>query len=130
VPEDIDTYCTVYVHGAEDRHELARAVGDILGGTVDAWCEVAVDGVEAQAHDSDEFSPIRAVEFPVGFYSFPFFLEIEFADGTTVGSAIETVGRVLRGLWDRGWSAVAVSGYADQLPYEGGMSEALPWPRT
>jgi hypothetical protein len=122
------TYCTVYVHGAEDCQDLARAVGDILGGTVGDRCIVVAEGVEAQAHDSDEFSPVRATEFPVGFYYFPFLLEVDFAEGATVDTAVESVGRVLRGLWDRGWAAVATSGYADRLPYEGGVSEELPWP--
>jgi hypothetical protein len=130
MPEEVNTYCTVYVHGAKDRQDLARAVGDILGGPVDDWCTVEAEGVEAQAHDSDEFSPIRATDYPLGFYSFPFLLEVEFAEGVIVDTAIETVGRILRGLWDRGWAAVAASGYADRLPYEGGVSEELPWPRT
>jgi hypothetical protein len=128
MPEYADPGCTVYVHGAEDRQNLARAVGGILGGAVGDRCIVAAEGVEAQAHDSDEFSPSRATDYPLGFYSFPFLLEVEFAEGVTVETAIETVGLILRGLWDRGWAAVAASGYADRLPYEGGVSEELPWP--
>jgi hypothetical protein len=69
-------------------------------------------------------------KYPVGFYSFLFLLEVEFAEGVIVETAIETVGLILRGLWDRGWAAVAASGYADRLPYEGGVSEELPWPRA
>lgn len=127
--DDVDTFCTVFVHGAADRKDLASAVRDIIGGVVDDWCTVAVDGVEAQARESDEFSATAATEFPVGFYSFPFLLEVEFADGTAGQTAVETVSRILRGLWDRGWAAVAVTEYADLLPHEGGLSEQLPWPR-
>lgn len=130
MPEDVDPYCTVYVHGAAGPQELARAVGDILGAPADEWSTVAADGVDVYARDSDEFSPARATEFPIGFYYFPFLLEVVFAEGTLVDTAVETVGRLLRGLWDRGWAAVATSGYADRLPYEGGVSEDVPWPRT
>jgi len=129
VPEDVDTYCTVFVHGARDPQELAHAVGDLLGGAVDDWCTVAAEGVDVCARDWDEFSPSGATVFPIGFYSFPFLLEVGFADGTPVYTAIETVGRILRGLWGRGWAAVAAAGYADRLPHEGGLSEDLPWPR-
>lgn len=128
MPEEVDTYCTVFVHGAEDPHDLARAVGDILGGAADQWCTVAVDSVEVTARDSDWYSDIQPTDYPIGFYSFPHLLEVEFAEGTTVDTAIETVSRVLRGLWDRGWAAVAASGYADRLPHDGGVSEHLPWP--
>jgi hypothetical protein len=130
VLEDVDTYCTVYVHGARDDQDLARAVCNILGGVVDEWGTVTAEGVEVDARESDEFSPTKAVEFPIGFYSFPFLLEVEFDEGVGVDSAIETVGRILCGLWDRGWAAVAASGYADRLPHEGGVSEDLPWPST
>lgn len=105
-------------------------MGDILGAPADEWSTVAADGVDVYARDSDEFSPARATEFPIGFYYFPFLLEVVFAEGTLVDTAVETVGRLLRGLWDRGWAAVATSGYADRLPYEGGVSEDVPWPRT
>ena len=128
--EDVDTYCTLYVHGAADRQDLARAVGDILGGAVDDWCTVTAEGVEAYPCDSDEFSPGGATEFPLGFYVFPFLIEVVFDEDVTVDNAIGTVGRVLRGLWDRGWAAVAASGYADRLPHGGGVSEDLPWPRA
>ncbi|QYN35906.1 hypothetical protein K1T35_00610 [Pseudonocardia sp. DSM 110487] len=126
--EDVDPYCTVYVHGAEDPQDLARAVGDVLGGVVDDWSTVTAEGVDVYARDSDEFSPDGATEFPIGFYSFPFLLEVVFTEGTAVDTAVETVARVLRGLWERGWAAVATSGYADRLPHEGGVSEELPWP--
>jgi hypothetical protein len=126
--EDVDPGCTVYVHGARDRQDIGRAVHDILGGALGDRGTVAAEGVDVYARDSDEFSPGGATDFPLGFYSFPFLLEVEFAEGTTVDTAIETVGRVLRGLWDRGWAAVATSGYADRLPHQGGVSEELPWP--
>jgi hypothetical protein len=130
VSEDVDPGCTVYVHGAEDCQDLARTVADVLAGGVDDRCTVIADGVEVDVRDSDESSPVRAAQYPVGFYSFPFLLEVEFTGDTTVDSATETVGRLLRCLWDRGWAAVATSGYADRLPYEGGVSEDLPWPRA
>jgi hypothetical protein len=123
-----DTYCTVYVYGPQDCGELARVVGDLLGGVVDEWHTVSTHQVEVYARHSDEFSSHAAAEFPTGFYYFPFLLEVVFPDGTEVDAAVDIAARVLRGLWKRGWAAVAASNYADRLPCEGGVREDLPWP--
>lgn len=128
--DDVNTYCTVYVHGPADKGELAGGVANIVAGRVDEWSIVAADRVELQPIESDDFDEGKVSDFPTGFYSFPYYLEVDFADGVTVTGAVETVSLLLQGLWDRGWAAVAVCGYADRLPHDSGVSEDLPWPTT
>jgi hypothetical protein len=128
---DLDTYCTVHVHGPDDRRLLAQAVLEIVGGELDDWGSgVDAERVGVLSSDSDEFDPRRVDEHPGGFLYFPFVLEVFFSEDVAIDESAHTVADLLGGLWERGWSAVASCDYEELLPREAGVDTDLPWPQA
>jgi hypothetical protein len=117
-------WCRIHVDGPASVDVLREAVATITGGSADAY-GVRLAGAELLVEEADEHSPDATRRFPGGFIHFAYHVEV-LPEG---GVPLELVGTMLKGLWDRGWAAVAVCDYEDQLPHAGGSNdESLPWP--
>jgi hypothetical protein len=100
--------CIIHVnHPAGSRTEL------------EDWLEQEL-GQRLDAERNDDYDAAAAREFPSGFLRFRYRIEVDTRD---------VVERLLPLLWERGYPAVAVCDYEDELPEKGGYkSRAVPWP--
>ncbi len=126
VNDDVRLYCKVFVEGASDREELDGFVRSWATG----WrCTVTAGDFEISVIESDDFDADLGVEFPGGFVYFRHQLEVDFVEGVELEHAVQSVARLLEGLWAQGWAAIAMCDYEDRLPNAGGYSSrAVPWP--
>lgn len=108
-------YCQVFVDTALNEEELVSMVARIVDGSIDRWW-VKADILEIEVRRNDWIlpSPVKTKSF----LDFPYYLDIEplMTAGTARASYIAAIGMLLRGLWGRGYDAVAACGFEDELP--------------
>ncbi|WP_053227258.1 hypothetical protein [Solirubrobacter soli] len=120
-----DGWCRIHVDGPASTDELRAAVAAAVGGTVDDY-GVQAPGFDFPVDEHDDYSPDARRTFPGGFLHFQYAVEVL---PERDEPPLTTVGGLLEALWARGWAAVAVCDYEDQLPHRGGYNDpSLPWP--
>lgn len=119
-----DGWCRIHVDGPASLAALRHAVADAVGGTADDH-GVRAPELELPVEEADDHSPDAKRAFPGGFLHFRYAVEVL----PDAGIPVDLVGKLLENLWARGWAAVALCRYEDQLPRAGGYNDdRLPWP--
>lgn len=119
--------CTIFVDADISETELVGLVAEWLFAD-----DSPVIGCEANVLRNADYDSNRRQQFPDGFVYFRYLIDLymdETIHKTTGPDKAEVVTRLLEGLWDWGYPAVAACNYEDQLPHHGGYrSRAVPWP--
>ena len=87
------------------------------------------DFAELGVIKNDDFDILKGKDFPDGFLSFPYYLEINFIEDIILVDVIFQINKILSFLWSQNIPAVAACDYEDSLINNGGYNKYnLPWP--
>ncbi len=113
--------CKVYVDASASETELIRLTTPLLFDSKDR-VTLDVDVLPNEDYDSN-----RRRLFPDGFIYFRYTLDLYMPD-TPVTRKAKIVTRLLEGLWEGGYPAVAACAFEERLPERGGYkSRRIPW---
>ena len=113
--------CKVYVDADVSQTDLISLTAPLLFDSTDK-VTLDVDVLLNEDYDSN-----RRRQFPGGFIYFRYALDLYMPDAPVTRKA-KIVTRLLEGLWDWGYPAVAACAFEDRLPERGGYkSRRIPW---
>lgn len=113
--------CKVYVDADVSQTDLISLTAPLLFDSTDK-VTLDVDVLLNEDYDSN-----RRRQFPGGFIYFRYTLDLYMPDAPVTRKA-KIVTRLLEGLWDWGYPAVAACAFEDRLPERGGYkSRRIPW---
>lgn len=125
--------CRIYLEANCSREELAHLMSKVLPNEEIEpvpTCLLIKSAVgEIELRSNEEWNASTRGEFPDGFLSFRYVLELYPSLGVSREVEENYVSSLMNFFWSHGFPAVASCDYEDRLPYCGGYSDAsLPWP--
>jgi hypothetical protein len=112
-------FCKIFTDTDVSDKAVLDKVSLIATGEVDQWTVITKWGV-IDIVDNDDFDEMRRKENPDGFLFYRYCIELEPNESVTSQDYIGRVGKLLEGLWEEGWKAVAACDFEDELPRKGG----------
>jgi hypothetical protein len=119
-------FCKIFINSELNEKELEKKIVLMVNGRLDRFTIVS-DTFELSLFKNDDFKACEGKKFPDGFLYFSFFLEINSIAEKNL--FIESIGNLLKTLWEGNFPAVAACDFEKALPCNGGYgSEEIPWP--
>ena len=117
--------CKIYLHSELDKKALESKLLYWLDAKLDTFT-IVTNNYEVSLCKNDEFTVLKAKDYPDGFLYFRYFLEIEsITDDDEFKSAMT---KLLSFLWEKNIPAIAACDFEDELPEKGGYKSLnIPW---
>ena len=113
-------FCKIFVNTNLAHGELIAKTASLTHGVIEQWT-IVCNLYEISVVENDEYDEIKYQDKDEGFLFSKFFLEIEpIATLTNKTTYISDISKLLEGLWQEGYSAVAACDFEDLLPNKGG----------
>jgi hypothetical protein len=107
-------YCKIFIDTDADRDYVKRQIARILSGSIDFWTIVTEFG-EFDIRKNSDFDEEKR-DKPKGFLFSRYYLDIDILEGTEQEFYISSIAKLLQGLWDLGYKAIAACDFEDKLP--------------
>jgi len=113
---DEDLYCKVYVDSSNESSDFLAFIAKVVKGNI-SLRTVENDLLEITVFKNEDYEKDKTTDVD-GFVFFPYYLEIEPVDESSVSSEEykSLIGDLLEALWDKGADAVAACDFEDKLP--------------
>jgi hypothetical protein len=118
---NFELFCKLYLDSDYNRDEILMDIKEIIGGEIGRFSSLANDNCNLDVLRNDDFQENRRNEHPDGFLFSRYLIELEPNENVSAETYITTVSRLLEGLWNRGYKAVASCDFEELLPNKGGF---------
>jgi len=107
-------YCKIYVDADVNIDQLFASISEIMSGSVNFWT-IITKFCEIDIKENEDFDSVKR-NLQDGFVHFPFYLDIEPRFNITRSDYINSVAKLLKGIWQLNYNAVASCDFEDELP--------------
>jgi hypothetical protein len=111
-------YCKIFLDCDLNRDQLIQIIVTLIGGRIESET-ILNDYCEIDIEENEDFHDIRRYENPDGFLYYPYYLDIAPVE-EVFSSYLEAISRILKNFWSKGYQAIAVCDFEEDLPRKGG----------
>lgn len=120
---NLNLFCKIYLDTDLDRAIVLSDISRTIGGQPGPYSSLVHGICDLDVIRNDDFNEQKRKVLPDGFLFSKYLIEIEPCKGIRTETYITTISRLLEGLWERGYKAVASCDFEELLLNKGGYNQ-------